>query len=119
MSSLPFSRPVCLEPRQAGKLTLEYKLLGVIPLRTVEVDVLPALKLMPGGHSIGVVLHSQGVIVVGHSPVLTDDGQYFCPAKESGIAVGDVILSINGIPMQSDSQVAEIIDQQWSGGRGG
>ncbi len=105
-----FSRPVSLEPVSLGKATIEFRLLGLIPVRTVQVDVLPPLKLVPGGHSIGVVLHSQGVIIVGHSPVTGLDGHSRSPAKEAGIAIGDVILSINGIPVQSDSQVAEVID---------
>lgn len=105
-----FSRPVSLEPVSLGKATLEFRLLGLIPVRTVQVDVLPPLKLVPGGHSIGVVLHSQGVIIVGHSPVTGLDGHSRSPAKEAGIAIGDIILSINGIPVQSDSQVAEVID---------
>ncbi|MDT8901082.1 SpoIVB peptidase [Anaeroselena agilis] len=104
-----FSRPVALEPVSLGKATLEFKLLGLIPVRTVQVDVLPPIKLVPGGHSIGVVLHSQGVIIVGHSPVAGPDGSR-SPAKEAGIAIGDVILSINGTPVQSDSQLAEVID---------
>lgn len=103
-------RPVSLEPMGLGRATLEFRLLGLIPVRTVQVDVLPPVALVPGGHSIGVVLHSQGVIVVGHSPVAGDDGQSRIPAKEAGIAVGDVILGINGVPVESDSQVAEIID---------
>jgi stage IV sporulation protein B len=104
------SRPVSLEPLRLGRAVVEFRLLGILPLRTVEVDVLPPLQLVPGGHSIGVVLHSQGVIVVGHSPVAGQDGQAHSPAKEAGIEVGDVLLSINGMPAQSDAQVADIID---------
>ncbi|EAX47901.1 peptidase S55, SpoIVB [Thermosinus carboxydivorans Nor1] len=105
------SRPVSLQPVKLGKAVVEFRLLGLIPVRTVQVDVTPPLKLVPGGHSIGVVLHSQGVIVVGNSPVLSQDGQYYTPAKDAGIAVGDVILSINGTPVNNDAQVAEIINE--------
>lgn len=105
------SKSVALEPIKLGRSIVEFKLLGFIPVRTVEVDVLPPIKLIPGGHSIGVVLHSHGVIVVGNSPIKTSEGLYVNPAKDAGINVGDIILSINGIPVQSDSQVAEIIDR--------
>lgn len=105
------SRPVSLEPIKLGSATVDFKLLGFIPLRSIQVDVLPPIKLAPGGHSIGVVLHSQGVIVVGNSPIPTNDGDYATPARDAGVLVGDVILSINGTPVQSDTQVAEIIDE--------
>jgi stage IV sporulation protein B len=112
-----WSHPVNLQTVKLGQATIQFSLLGLIPLRTVHVDVLPTLKLIPGGHSIGVVLHSQGVIVVGHSPVLTADGKYETPAKDSGLLVGDVIVSLNGTPVQSDSQVAEMIDQSGKDGK--
>lgn len=109
-SGYAIARPVFLEPVKLGRATVEFKLLGLIPIRTVQVDVLPQLKLVPGGHSIGVVMQSHGVIVVGNSPVQVNEGQYVTPAKDSGIQVGDVILGINDTPVHSDSQVAEMID---------
>ena len=104
------SRPVSLESLNRGKAKVDFKLLGLIPVRSVEVDVLPSLRIVPGGHSIGVVLQSQGVIVVGFSPVLSNEDTYSTPAQEIGVSMGDVILSINGNPVQSDAQVADLID---------
>ena len=111
MLSYALSKPVFLETLKLGNSTVEFKLLGIVPIRTVQVDVLPSIKLIPGGNSIGVVLHSRGVIVVGSSPIIDINEQQINPAKDGGIHTGDVILSINDIPVQSDSQVAEIIDQ--------
>lgn len=111
------SRPAFLETLKLGNTTVQFKLLGIIPIRTVQVDVLPALNLIPGGNSIGVVLHSRGVIVVGNSPIVSTSGQLVNPAKEGGINIGDVILSINGIFVQSDSQVADLIDRSGKEGR--
>jgi len=105
------SRPVFLETLKLGNSTVQFKLLGIIPIRTVQVDVLPSINLVPGGNSIGVVLHSRGVIVVGNSPITVANDQQVNPAKDGGIHVGDVILSMNGILVENDSQVAEIIDQ--------
>jgi len=105
------SKPVFLEKLKLGNTTVQFKLLGLVPLRTVQVDVLPPIKLIPGGNSIGVVLHSRGVIVVGNSPIMTSEDGQVNPAKDGGIAIGDVILSINGVVVESDTQVADIIDQ--------
>ncbi|WP_373657451.1 SpoIVB peptidase [Sporomusa acidovorans] len=117
LPTLALSRPVSLQPVKLGQSTVEFKLFGIIPFRSVQVDVLPPIRLIPGGHSIGVVLQSQGVIVVGHSPVLNMLSQYVTPAKDAGIVVGDVIISINGTPVQSDAQVAEIIDESGKNNR--
>lgn len=110
LTQYTLSRSVFLEKLKLGTATVQFKLLGIIPIRTVQVEVLPPIKLIPGGHSIGVVLHSRGVIVVGQSPVPIANDQYVTPAKDAGIIVGDVLLKINGVPVQSDNQVAEIID---------
>ena len=105
------TRPVAMESVKSGSAKVNFKLFGFIPVRSVEVDVVPTLSIVPGGHSIGVILHSQGVNVVGISPVLNEKDQYLTPAKDSGIAVGDTILSINGTPIESDAQAAEAIDK--------
>ena len=110
MPMYSLSRPVFLETLKLGNTTVQFKLLGLVPIRTVQVDVLPSMKLVPGGNSIGVVLQSRGVIVVGNSPINSASGGTVTPAKDGGISIGDVILSINGIAVQSDSQVAEVID---------
>lgn len=112
-----WSHPVNLKTVHLGKAILQFRLFGFIPLRTVNVDVLPTLKLVPGGHSIGVVLHSQGVIVVGYSPITTEDDRTANPAKEGGLLVGDVILTVNKTQVQSDMQLAELIDQSGKAGK--
>lgn len=109
--------PASMESVCLGRAELEFRLLGIIPLRKTSIDVLPQLKVVPGGHSIGVVLHSQGVLVVGYSPVEGTDGRTHLPAKEANIAIGDVILAINGEPVQSDNQVADIINQAGQEGK--
>ncbi len=111
-SPMPFytlSKPVLLESLHLGQSVIQFRLLGVVPIRTVQVDVLPSIQVIPGGHSIGVVLHSNGVMVVGNSPIQSGN-IHATPAKEAGIVTGDIITKANGIYIQSDSQLAEIID---------
>lgn len=86
-----------------------YKLFGMIPLKSSAIQVMPNLRLLPGGQSIGVSLQAKGVMVVGQAAVQNQDGKLVYPAKDAGIEVGDVILKIDGQEMRSDQDVANAI----------
>jgi stage IV sporulation protein B len=84
-------------------------LFGLIPFRSLTVDVLPSVELFPGGHSIGVVLHSEGVLVIDHSAVTTAAGEQYSPAKMSGVRVGDLILRVNGTVVRNKDHVGALV----------
>lgn len=107
--------PEALAP---GKIFLQLKLFGVIPLRKMVVDVIPQRRLIPGGHSIGVMLSSPGVMVVGYAPLTDSRNQRVYPAKEAGIELGDVILSINGIKVEKERDMSALIKRFGSQGQG-
>ncbi len=109
MITLTDGCPVATSP---GNAKIQIRLFGLIPIKNVKVEVLPQTKLVPGGQSVGVLLHSEGVIVVGHSIVKDKSGNKFNPAAASGIRVGDVILKVNDKPVRNDEQVAKIIDKE-------
>jgi len=69
------------------------------------------ITLIPGGQSIGVTLQTRGVLVVGYSPIINNEGKEVFPAKDSGIEIGDIILKINGNQAINDLQVAQEIDK--------
>jgi len=94
-----------------GPLNLKFKLFGFIPLKSMMVDVLPQMTVVPGGHSVGVLLQMEGVMVVGHSPVCGENGESFFPAKEAGIELGDSILKINGVKIQNEKNAAKLINK--------
>ena len=74
-----------------------------------------AFSLVVGGHSIGILLRTQGVTVVGHSPVISEKSQALYPAKEAGLEAGDFITKINGQEINKDRQVAEIVNKAGQG----
>ena len=85
------------------------KLLGMFPIKTVEVKSEPQRYLCPGGSPFGIKLLTQGVMVVGLSEITTPYG-LSCPAKEAGFKVGDVILSIDGETLLENGIVSKIIE---------
>ena len=87
----------------AGYASLTFRLLGLLPVKTVTVSVEREKTLVPGGHSVGVALLTEGVIVVG----VSDLGAVASPARLAGLRPGDRIVSYNGIKIESASQLAE------------
>lgn len=104
-------RPVAIESLALGRANLDFRLFGLIPFKKMVVEVVPRVSLMPGGHSIGVLLAADGVLVVGHDAILGGDGKIHRPALEAGIVKGDVIVRINGRRLYGDEEAKDLIDQ--------
>jgi stage IV sporulation protein B len=100
--------PVAAVP---GRIDLSLKLFGFLPLKQIALQVVPPIQVLVGGQSIGVLLHTEGVIVSGFSDVSSSDGKSYCPARQAGIAVGDLIVGIEGVNVQCDAQVSQLVDQ--------
>jgi len=88
------------------KMTVSYKLFGIFPLSSGEVEVMKPMSLIPGGQSIGVTLKTKGVMVVGQAGVVDKAGKKVFPAKDAGIEVGDILLKINNKEVTTDQDVS-------------
>jgi len=97
-----------------GKVNVKLKLLGYIPLKSMAVETLPTKRVVAGGHSIGVILQSKGIMVVGYAPVSDSEGKKAYPARDQGVEIGDIIYQVDGQPLHSESELARIIDEKKS-----
>lgn len=68
------------------------------------------MKVVPGGQSIGVKLHSVGVLVVGFHQINTSEGEK-SPGEAAGIAVGDIITEINGTKIEKMNDITPFIQK--------
>jgi stage IV sporulation protein B len=100
--------PIRIHSAEAGQTEMSVRL-GKIPLKSVKVKVLPDLKVVPGGQTIGVKLKSAGVLVVGHHLVTVDENNKVSPGEDAKVQIGDLILSINGIKLQDVNQMSEMV----------
>lgn len=90
--------------------SVELKLFGIIPVKSAYVKQVEEVYLVPCGTAFGVKMLTKGVMVVGLNDITTDDGN-ICPAKQAGIRTGDVIASINGQAVNSNDDVAALVNQ--------
>jgi stage IV sporulation protein B len=63
--------------------------------------------VIPGGQTIGVELKTEGVLVVGLADIENSDKISTSPAKISGIQIGDKILGIDSIQIESTDDIVE------------
>lgn len=84
------------------------KLMNIIPLKNVKVQVVEENKVIPCGVPFGVKIFTDGVVVVGISEVKVNQSTVN-PAKEAGLKIGDVILSINNNTVNSNEEVAKYV----------
>lgn len=70
--------------------------------------VLEVESLIPVGHTIGIKLFADGVVVIGLAEVETSQG-VSTPGVDCGLQVGDVIEQANGAEVESSEQFAELL----------
>ncbi|MGI5858877.1 MAG: SpoIVB peptidase [Tepidanaerobacteraceae bacterium] len=106
--------PLILKSAAKGTYNLEFRLLGFIPVKKLKVHVLPETRVIPGGHSLGVKLRPNGVIVVGFASIIDENGLKHQPAREAGIQVGDTIVKVNNQKIFQAEELAQVVDKQKS-----
>lgn len=62
-----------------------------------------------GGKPIGISVNADGLIVIGQSEVVTEQGTVD-PAAQSGLLVGDILKQINGEKLNSIYQLKKILE---------
>ena len=91
-------------------------LLEVLPLKTVRVVETERRTVEVLGTPFGMKMFSDGAMVVGFTDVETPQGLRN-PAKEAGLKLGDLLVSLNGQKELNNDRAAEAV--QKSGGRPG
>ena len=85
------------------------RLFGIIPIKSVNVDVVEKQYVVPCGTLFGLKIFTDGVLVVGMTDVATANG-LVNPAENAGIKIGDVIVSMNSEKVNSSEDVAKAIE---------
>jgi stage IV sporulation protein B len=104
-----------VKAKQRGEKQMVLEVAGM-PVKQVDVKVLPSLKVVPGGQSIGVKLNTVGVLVVGYHLIETENGKK-SPGEIAGIKVGDIITGINGKKIENMDDLSPFIEEAGKRGK--
>ena len=89
---------------------VDLKLFGIIPVSTVNVEVVDEMYVAVLGNPFGMKLYTEGVLVIDISEVESENGLEN-PAKQAGIKKGDYIVSVNGHKIYTNEELSEIVEK--------
>lgn len=89
---------------------MDVKWLGLIPLKSVEIQVVGEREVSAAGLPIGIFLKTKGVMVVGVGSFNDRNGAVHEPAK-SHLAEGDYIVSYNGEEITGKKQFMSLLSE--------
>ncbi|HOE56476.1 MAG TPA: SpoIVB peptidase [Bacillota bacterium] len=87
-------------------------LLGMLPIKEVTLNIIPDIKVVPSGESIGVRIESKGVLIVGLSSITDIKGKKFSPAADAGFEVGDKIIEIDGNQVEKERDIVDYLNNR-------
>ncbi len=87
--------PLEFKTQRKGRVNLDFRAFGLIPIKTMQVDIIPSKKLAACGNTVGVKIKMDGILVIGVSEVDTANGLRLAPAKDGGIKTGDILYEVN------------------------
>lgn len=113
-TGVPVRNAVAVEAGKSSVRKAELKLLGIIPIKVVNIREVDEPLLVPCGNPFGIKLLTDGVIAVEVSGFETASG-FRSPAADAGIKTGDIIKTVNGKKVMSNEDIEKIISE--SGGK--
>lgn len=103
--------PLAFKTQKKGTVKLNIKAFGLIPLKTMQIDIIPSKKLVACGNTVGVKIKMEGILVIGVSEVDSCSGERLAPAKDGGLKSGDIIYEINGKKLLDINDLIKQIDK--------
>ncbi len=107
--TLNLGTPFSLESNKTGEIDVQLKLFGLIPVKTVKIDVIPEKQIAPAGLTVGVTVYTDGILILGTGYVFAEDGMKYNPAKGK-LYTGDYIKKVNHKPIDNKEQLIKLVN---------
>ena len=102
-------QPFTVQSSQKGRYRMNLKLFGLFNLKSVSLDVIDNLELIPCGNTIGIQVQTDGLLVLGTGAVKTVSGLEYEPAYQI-LQTGDYITGINGNKVSSIKKLEKYLN---------
>lgn len=103
----PFGKPYTLLAKEEGQAELSLRILGLIPIKTIQVRSIVSQQVIASGAPIGIKLKTNGIIIINISGVILEDGSKASPAEKAGLLAGDILIKAGG---RSLSNIRDLLD---------
>ncbi len=97
------------ESGKSGSYDMTVKLFGVIPVRSVTVDVKPQTELVACGDSVGIKIFTKGLVCVGTQAVRAENGMLRDISREQDIRTGDILIKVNDKVLTETEQISDVV----------
>ena len=104
--SVELDKPLYVWSDSECTMDMKLSFLGV-EFKNVKVSVIPHLKLIPLGKSVGVTLETDGIMVLGFGEV--NQSLEDSPCSEH-LMVGDMLITANGVFLDSKEKLIEVVE---------
>jgi len=88
---------------------VKYKLFNLVNIKTLKVKVTDDENIYAGGDALGFSLKSKGAIIIGGNYIITKNGKAN-PFKNSGLQIGDIIVKLNDMEINSSLDITEFLE---------
>ncbi len=109
-TNFDLNEPFVLESNKLGECKVDLKLFGIFDYKTITVNVIDEISVIPSGAPVGVYIESDGILVLGTSSIVGEDGEDHNPCEDK-LKSGDYITEMNGSSVTSKEEFIAKIQQ--------
>lgn len=88
---------------------MELRLFGVLPLKSIDIEVIENTRLIPVGQPIGIYMKTQGVLVIDTGTFEGPQGQEQSPSVYK-LQAGDYVMAMDGVAVTGERQIKEYVE---------
>ena len=104
--NIDFAGDIHIAQSKNGSYEAMFRFLGMIPVKTMELEVVQKQEVLPGGIPVGIYVETDGIFVIGTGDIETEHGSIESPAKNI-LKTGDYIVSFQGERISEKRELVE------------